>query len=157
MKTRDFNHLRIPLCMTSNYIHYFNKEVMKKVKASFFKVMKYVSRQERRVFKRALKDGKINGTCYYDNECGCLLGTIAACRNQAEPEWRRLCACGCDIVSVAEELSSYLRDNIDDRYLCQTWIENFIYYIVPGNTPNNNEVAAQVYDWLKEYDRKHGS
>jgi hypothetical protein len=88
----------------------------------------------------ALDAGRVNGSCYTDGECGCLVGTLSM-------------AAGSDPKSiVACSAVRDLRGN-DSRP-----IERFFLSIEKGDTPANSQFAKLARDWAAEWlDRMRSS
>jgi hypothetical protein len=78
-------------------------------------------------FKKALLDGKIDGSTY-SGECACLCGTL--------------------MKSPVVEISCRI-DKIKDG---SRPIERFFLCIKPGMTPNNSQHSKLALEWLEEFE-----
>jgi hypothetical protein len=76
----------------------------------------------------ALEQGRINGSCYYDGECGCLVGTLAL-------------AAGAKKTNVDCQIVHGLQGDSERP------IERLFLAIKKGDTPETNPVAKIVHGW----------
>ena len=98
---------------------------LKPIKHDLFLVLIY-QKSEIEGLKTALKEGKIDGSCY-EGECCCLVGTIAKVKH-------------CNYNSLAVKPNS-------DRP-----IERFFFGISKGDTPKTNQFSKIVLDWIEEFE-----
>ena len=84
--------------------------------------------------KKAIIEGKIDGSTY-TGDCACLSGTVhkAAIENNGPQQKQR------------EDLIMACRDSSRP-------IEMFFCGISPGHTPENNQAAKLVMDWIEEFE-----
>lgn len=81
--------------------------------------------------KQAMREGKINGSCY-EGDCCCLSGTLLnAAENQQDKD---------NILSVRDAYRP---------------IERFFLAIQPKDTPENNPIAKIVYEWIEEFEKTY--
>lgn len=103
------------------------------IKNDFFIVLLHAI-HEMQFLKQALKDGKIDGSTY-SGECTCLSGTVekAAIQNNGLQQKER------------EKLILSCRDSGRPA-------ERFFLGIRPGYTPENNQAAKLVMEWIEEFE-----
>ncbi len=97
------------------------------IKKDFFDVLSS-AKNEVAGLKKALIDGKVNGSTY-TGECACLVGTIANVK-------------GCSYQAI---------DGIrpDSNRPAEKWF----YAIQTGDTPENNQVCKIVVSWIEEFEK----
>ncbi len=81
----------------------------------------------------ALNEGRVNGSCYSDGECGCLIGTLAIASG-TDPHDKD----GCEVVHG-------LNGNSERP------AERFFMAIKRGHTPENSQFAKLARDWAQEW------
>jgi hypothetical protein len=81
----------------------------------------------------ALEAGRVNGSCYTDGECGCLIGTLAIAGG-ADPS-------NDDACSVVHGLEGNAGRPA----------EVFFAAILKGDTPENSQPAKLAHDWAVEW------
>ena len=96
------------------------------IKKNFFKILSKAPK-EIGGLKKALKDGKINGSTY-EGSCCCLVGTIANVR-------------GCDYANLEGIIPNNSRP-----------AERWFLGIKVGDTPKNSKISKITLDWINEYE-----
>jgi hypothetical protein len=80
-----------------------------------------------------LKSGRVNGTCYSDGQCGCLVGTLAIASGANRSD---------------QSACSRVGDLNGDAYRPA---ERFFYGIEKGDTPENSQHCKLAVEWCEEW------
>jgi len=102
------------------------------IKNDFFAVLSYAPAEVPALIA-ALDAGRVNGSCYTDGECGCLIGTLSIASGN-KPSDEMACA-------AVHGLSG----NSSRPAEC------FFLPIGKGSTPENNQHAKLARDWAAEW------
>lgn len=113
-------------------------------KRGLFEFLNLLTQEERKLLRDLLQEGKIEGRVYWDYtwDCGCFIGTIA---NRRE---------GFNGIRIFISDTRFGKEV--QAGLSKNPFEQLVYLIKREDTPQNNEYAEKVHQWMLEYEEmKH--
>ena len=115
-------------------------------KESLYQVLDCLTEEEIRILLNRINEGKIVGELYWSEDCGCLIGTAAKIHTEY-----------LDSAFFSGLPSDYFYGLLGLEKPANSLfsIEEFVFNVVSGDTPETSEVLKLVQEWIKEYLNAH--